>query len=307
MTTLTGVGDYLLVGFKGKTGVDPSIMEKNLKFARKSRNMSLPDYRLLFHLIITEDLKDLFGPGPLHTDERPRLEFAAPRQLYTTDPTIETNLTRTRVLSNRTKRLLRSVAPRDVLLDMVEFSASAFAPLFNLFDPAQATPAQEKRYREIVERYCGKALFEQYGTIAELQLAEKCACLQAKAIKRHLARDPRDGAAYYSLGLAFKRMGKRDEAIKAFERAILLDPFQANAYTNLGVAYMEKGDLDRARSILVKAIEVDPAHARAFFNLAQLSLRQGRREEALGYLKEGLKYEDNPQARRLLTQILLAE
>jgi len=146
MTTLTGVGDYLLVGFTGQDGLRLEVAEKNIKYALKSRNMSLPDPRLLFHLIITEDLKALFGLGPIHTDNWPRLEFAAPKLLHKTDASIEKNLGQHRMLSLQTEEILKAGSSMDLLLDMVEFSASVYWPLFGILDPNDATASQRDRY-----------------------------------------------------------------------------------------------------------------------------------------------------------------
>ena len=143
MTTLTGVGDYLLVGFKGEQGLDLKVALEQFKYARKSRNMTLPDPRLLFHLVMAEDLKGLFGTGPLHTDSWPRLEFAAPRLLYGKDSGIAEKIMRNRSLSLRTKEIIEASSTTDDLIHMVAFSASVFSPLFGIVDPEQCLLSPE--------------------------------------------------------------------------------------------------------------------------------------------------------------------
>jgi spermidine synthase len=303
MTTLTGVGDYLLVGFKNNKGLNPNVAEKNLRYAEKSRNMSLKDPRLLFRLIITEDLKGLFGPGPLHTDNRPLLEFAAPKQLYKTDSSIEKRISQRSSLSRRTKEIIEATDNTDALLDMAELSASVYAPIFGTLDPDLITPAQGKRYLDILETYCKCSLVSDYGIFPNRKLREKCALLQAAGIRNHLALNPEDAPAYYSLGQALKQMGKTGEAIFAFQKAISLDPFHVKACNNLGVAFLEQGDIPKAQEAFLKAIYIDPGHSKAYFNLAQIAMRRGERDKALSYLQEGLKHEDNPRARRLLEEL----
>ena len=303
MKTLTGVCDYLLVGFKGSKGFDPDVAMKNLRHAQKSRNMSLKDPRLLFRLIISEDLKSLFGPGPLHTDNRPLLEFAAPKQLYKSDASIEKRMAQGSSLSRKTKEIIEATDNTDALLDMAEFSASVYAPIFGTLDPDLIKPAQGKRYLDMLEAYCNRNLVSDYGIFPNRKLREKCGRLQAAGIRRHLELNPEDAPAWHSLGLALKRAGMTGEAISAFQKAISLDPFHAKACNNLGVAYMEQGDIKRAQESYLRAISINPAHSKAYFNLAHISLRRGERDKAVSYLQKGLKYEDNPRARRLLEEL----
>ena len=63
--------------------------DKNIAYAGKSKNITIRDPRVIFNLIVSEDLKGFFGSGPFHTDNRPRLEFAAPKNLGRSDGTIE--------------------------------------------------------------------------------------------------------------------------------------------------------------------------------------------------------------------------
>ena len=303
MTTLTGVGDYLLVGSKGNKGFDPNVAQKNLRYAQKSRNMSLKDPRILFRLIISEDLKSLFGPGPLHTDNRPLLEFAAPKQLYKSDASIEKMMALRSSLSKQTREIIEATDNTDALLDMAEFSASVYAPIFGTLDPDLITPVQGKRYLDILETYCKHNLVSDYGIFPDRKLREKCALLQAAGIRRHLKLNPEDAPAWYSLGLALSQTVKTGQAVDAFTKCISLDPFHAKAYNNLGVAFLEQGDIRKAREAFEKAISINPANSKAYFNLAQIALRRGERDKAVSYLQKGLTYENNPRAGRLLKEL----
>ena len=51
---------------------------ENAVYAQSSTLVTFPDIDFLVHLIMTEDLKLLFGKGRLHTDDHPFLEFSAP-------------------------------------------------------------------------------------------------------------------------------------------------------------------------------------------------------------------------------------
>jgi spermidine synthase len=307
MTTPTGAGDYLLVGFTGQGGLRLDVVGKNFKYARLSRNMCLRDPRLLYHLIITEDLKDLFGPGPLHTDNWPRLEFAAPKQLYKNDSTIEKKLSQGRRLSQQSKDIIEASSGMKSRIDMVEFSASVFCPLFEIIDPGQADPVQRDRYIKIIDKYCNQTPVEGYDIFPDRALKERCADLQIAKMRRHLSVDPEDAPAYFSLGMALNQIGETQAAIDAFQRAVVLDPFHVKAFNNLGVVYLNSGNLLKAKEAFLAAISINPAHARAYFNMARIALKKGDREAAVKYLKEGLGYEKNPAADKLMQQILSSE
>ncbi|UCC44595.1 MAG: fused MFS/spermidine synthase, partial [Candidatus Zixiibacteriota bacterium] len=89
MPRFAGVGgDCFLIGFKGAPRLDPNTAGEKIKYARKSDNITLGDHRMLYSFIIHENLMAFFGDGPINTDNRPRLEFAAPRQQYTTDQSL---------------------------------------------------------------------------------------------------------------------------------------------------------------------------------------------------------------------------
>jgi spermidine synthase len=307
MTTLTGLGDYLLVGFKGSGGLDLKVARKNLPYAEKSRNMTLKDPRLIYQLIVSEDLKALFGPGPIHTDNRPRLEFSAPKQLYQSGTSVDETVAQRRSLSQKTREIVRATSSADGLLDMLAFSASAYSPLFGILNPDTATPAQRDRYFRILQSYCDRNLVETYTPFPNQATRESCARRQIKRIRQHLSEAPGDASGYYSLGIALKEAGHGDEAVKAYAKAVSLNPQNADAYNNLGIIHMENGDLKKARDACGKALAVDPTHANALFNLAQIALREGKKDEALSHLRKGLQYEDNPVAKRLVREILLSD
>ena len=141
------------------------------------------------------------------------------------------------------------------------------------------------------------------GDPAELLMGERATEKALEEIREHLGRYPKDAPAWYSLGLALKNAGKTEDAVSAFQKTLSLDPFHAKACNNLGVAFLERGDIGRAQEAFLKAIDMNPGHSKAYFNLAQIALRRGENDEALSYLQKGLKYEDNPTARRLLEEL----
>jgi spermidine synthase len=251
-------------------------------------------------------LKTLFGDGPLHTDDRPLLEFAAPRQLYITDLGVDEQIARRPWLSEDTRHIVEANKDAEARLDMVAFAASAFAPYFRLVKPYELDPPQRDRYQEIVDAYCRNVPVVDYDVLPEKSLRTRCAGFQLERIRKHLSTHPADGPAYHNMAMALKQVGKTQEAIGAIKKAISLNPFDFRAYNNLGLTYLEQGDLKAAERAFRSTIQVNPAHANAYFNLAEIRARQGQREKAVSLLRQGLGYEDNPVAHRFLRELLLS-
>ena len=70
-----------MIGFKGENRLRVNNADKRISYAQQSKNITLPNPRLLYRLVVSEDLQKLCGPGLVHSDNWPRLEFAAPKQM----------------------------------------------------------------------------------------------------------------------------------------------------------------------------------------------------------------------------------
>lgn len=64
--------------------------------------------------------------------------------------------------------------------------------------------------------------------------------------------------AYNNRGLAYRKKGDADRAVKDYNRAIKLDPEHASAYYNRGLVSYDKGKFDQALKDYDRAIELDP-------------------------------------------------
>ena len=93
--------------------------------------------------ILTEDLSKLFDRGRLHTDNRPYLEFSAPRVLYSGTLNIDRAVADRNWLSPATRQIREAGNPFQTLLDLVLFAASANVPIFNILPFERLTPDQQ--------------------------------------------------------------------------------------------------------------------------------------------------------------------
>lgn len=303
MVSPIGGADFFFVGIKGNSPLRLSVAERNLAFAARSRVMSLPDARLLFHLIITDRVAEMFADGVIHTDNRPYLEFAAPRHLYASGRGFRSELKQRSRISPATASIVASSRDLDMILNLAELSTSLYAIRFPAIDLSGATPAQFARYQDLVRGFCAKRVVGDYTTFYDDRSRETCAEVQIEYIKRYLADAPNDGNAWGDLGVVYARRGDLVKAEKAFERYIAEEPKEPNAYFRMGVLQVMKKDYPRALKQFRKTVFLSPGHSEALLYLAKLNLLSGDKAGAVQYLEQILEKDANPEASALLRKI----
>lgn len=85
-----------------------------------------------------------------------------------------------------------------------------------------------------------------------------------------LARDGRNGAALYNLGMMLSDSGRLDEAIDCLEDLVETAQAGANAWVALAVAQKRKGLANQALESLSKAVSLEPNNGHALRTLAAL-------------------------------------
>jgi len=327
MSTSPSGGDYLLIGFKGGTRLQVNHAEKNISYVQQSKNITLPNPKLLYRLIVSENLQELFGPGPVHSDNLPHLEYAAPKQMYSDDSSIKKNIRSKKWLSQETRAILQETANLEGQIDFATYALSVYNPFHNMVDLLKATPQQKGRFFEIVEDYCSRALIKDYSIFTDQALKERCLATQIETIKNNLdlvpdktvvynhlgnaydakgefwlaiesyqnalAINPDSAETHNNLGVAYRIVGKVDEAISEYQNALATDPNFAGAYNNLGYAYFKKGRFDEAISEHKKAITIKPNFAEAHNNLGNAYFKKGRLDEAIVFYKNAITIKPN--------------
>ncbi len=283
-----GPVDCLMMGFKNDEGLDWDLPERKREYASRSSNVYFPGVDFLAHLVMTEDLPALFGPGPIHTDNFPYLEFAAPMKLYGESLNVDEIVAGQRRLSPGTYRILQSEERTEVVLNLVEFSASANAPLFKLVDPDTLSPEQRERYRKAATGYCGQALVPSFGIFSDAWTKTKCANIQAEKISKKISAHGAYPNDYYNLGLAFLGAGRKAEAAVRFQNAIALDSRHEPSLTALGLLAAESGRFEEAADWLSKAVETAPGKVEPLKYLGMAKLRAGEARSAETHLAAAL-------------------
>src|SRR5262249_52547113 len=91
---------------------------------------------------------------------------------------------------------------------------------------------------------------------------------------------PHDPEIYSSRGVAERRLGKNDLAVKDYTESNRLNSKNAEVYSNRANAYSLLGKYDEALKDYDQAIKLDPKNARIYANRGVISLRQGKTEDA---------------------------
>ena len=64
---------------------------------------------------------------------------------------------------------------------------------------------------------------------------------------------PISAKVHYNIGIVFRKLGRREEAISQYKKALSVDPEYAGAHYNLGLVYGGKGFFSLAADHLYKA------------------------------------------------------
>ena len=86
------------------------------------------------------------------------------------------------------------------------------------------------------------------------------------ALKREVAANSSNVAAWISLGNNYFDTDQYEKSIQAYKKALELAPDNANVWTDMGVMYRRSGRPQEAVKAFDKAVEVDPKHETSRFN-----------------------------------------
>ena len=100
--------------------------------------------------------------------------------------------------------------------------------------------------------------------------------------------------SYAFLGLAYRYLGRFDEAEKYLRQGLKTDPRDAACLYNLGYIETRQGHYDSGEKLLEQALEVDPDYYEALLELANLKMRQKAFEQALTLLRKCAQLDPHP-------------
>ena len=98
--------------------------------------------------------------------------------------------------------------------------------------------------------------------------------------------EPKNGAAWHSLGWAYAVSGETGKAVVYFRKGLELNPDDKDAWFNLGLAYMKLQQTEKAAESYEKCVGIDPDYADAWFNLGVVYKIGGREERVMNAYHE---------------------
>lgn len=99
-----------------------------------------------------------------------------------------------------------------------------------------------------------------------------------------LARHPRNGGAWSTLGLLLRRAGKLDSAIACHRRGLEFAPENGDIWSNLGNALIDAGRFDEGVAAQAEALRLDPNSDTVVHNAVVALRKAGRFREALALI-----------------------
>ena len=102
-------------------------------------------------------------------------------------------------------------------------------------------------------------------------------------------KNPQDAGVWFYLGLAYRKLGRYEEAIDAYKQTIRIKPDATEAHNNLGAAYHKLGRYQEAIEAYKQVIRINPDDADAHNNLGIAYGKLGRYREAIDACKQAIR------------------
>lgn len=116
-------------------------------------------------------------------------------------------------------------------------------------------------------------------------------------LEQRVLKNPKDTAAWISLGNIYFDTHKHEEAISAYEKSLELKPNNSDVLTDLGIMYRSVSNYEKALDSFAKANKVDPRHENSLFNSGVvLYFDLNKKEEGRSKWLELLKINPNAKA-----------
>jgi len=111
----------------------------------------------------------------------------------------------------------------------------------------------------------------------------------AKELARAIELDAGQAEFHHELGMAWRGLGEKREALAAFQRALAVRHDHVSAAYHTGLTHAELGELEDAKDCYSLAVEFDPLSSAARTSLACLFMDQHQPQAALDLLREAVK------------------
>ncbi|MEA2060920.1 MAG: tetratricopeptide repeat protein [Thermodesulfobacteriota bacterium] len=120
--------------------------------------------------------------------------------------------------------------------------------------------------------------------------------------KLMLDRQPNIGQVWNNQGVAYRELGKLDDAVASFRSAVRFAPEMAEAWNNLGVAQDELNQTENALNSYKKALEIQPDYLSPHLNIGLVLQKTEQFKAAEEHYNQVLKIQPDNEAARFMLQ-----
>lgn len=276
--------DFLLVGFKDKKRLNLNTARQNLQYAQKSKNMNLLNHKLFYHFVMNEDLNLLFGKGLINTDNRPYLEFSAPKLLhrYNANPSISNKIIKYRVVSSQTNSIQKeNLTNVDSQIDFGAYIMS-FNKHDNLpIDLTNASPSQKIRYENLMKTYCKNNFINDFSFIKGNRLRKSCVLIYIERLEEALKTSDNKVPVLYYMGWTLLHNGMPKKAAKHFLDILAIAPQHNKTHDSLIRIFSLVQDTSLVLQTLINKINQYPENAGFHYQLGKIYQKYNNLEDAI--------------------------
>ena len=134
---------------------------------------------------------------------------------------------------------------------------------------------------------------EQLYVMATVAASENNQAAQGMALKKLVAKFPKDPRTHMTLGNFLNNQQDFAGAAEHFTHATQIDSGYAGAYNSLGYAYRGLDDLDQAKAAFEKYVELLPNEANPQDSLAELLMEMGNYEDSIKHYQAAIDLDSN--------------
>jgi tetratricopeptide (TPR) repeat protein len=139
----------------------------------------------------------------------------------------------------------------------------------------------------------GASAGEQLYVMAAVAASENNQAAQGVALKKLVAKFPKDPRTHMTLGNFLNGQQDFAGAAEHFTHATQIDSGYAGAYNSLGYAYRSLDDLDQAKAAFEKYVAILPNESNPQDSLAELVMEMGNYEESIKHYQAALDLDSN--------------
>jgi tetratricopeptide (TPR) repeat protein len=136
-----------------------------------------------------------------------------------------------------------------------------------------------------------------YLFLGDLYAAERDYTQASYYYEGAITRDPKLAHGYFSLGVVYDKLGKREQALERSRRAVELTGWYQPYLINLAYQ-LRNQDYVEALATYERALKLDRNFLLIYFDIAYCLRALGQLEQALRYLQIGVDLIDTPQITR---------